>query len=131
MKGYSFLAEPDSGVAKDLCELIRLSDKRKYIVRDLDMREWTVFISFTSGNAPTSAFCEAHGTPAKVHLVVNLDLQAPDMYTWGCFYKGIHKLERVQGKVVPIYESLKSKLLSIAWKYDELLEVTSELNECE
>ena len=124
MKGYSFLVESDSAIAKDLCELIRISDRRKYIVSDLDKREWTVFISFTSGDMPTSAFCEAYGTPAKVQLIVNLDPWVPNMYTWGCFNRGIHKLETVRGAVEPVYESLKEKILSVAEKYESLIDST-------
>lgn len=121
MSGYSFQIERESELARSLCELIRCSDKNDIIVSDLDEREWNVYISFSSYGEPESAYCEAHGSPAKAQLIINLHSNhTTRMYTWGCFNRGVHKLVKAQGKAETIFDSLKSDLLNIADKYEEL-----------
>ena len=126
MKGYSFFVEGDTSIGKALSELVMLADKKSYIVSGFGQKGWSVFISYASYGDTTSAFCEAHGSPAKVQIIVNLDRTLPNMYTWGCFNKGFHKIEKVQGKAEPVFELLKEKFLSIADRYDELIESTTD-----
>ncbi len=120
MSGYSFKVEKESNLARALCDLIKYADKNDVIVTDLDKRDWNIYISFSSYGLPGSAYCEAYGTPAKAQLIINLYNHATKMYTWGCFNRGVHKLVKAQGKAESVFAFLKSELLNISEKYEEL-----------
>ena len=104
-------------------------EKKKYnLNNDIAQRPWFVTINFAAYGTPTTALCEAEGTPAKVQLVIDLYNDNSTSFVVGCFHLGYHIHMKCPKSLHETLNYITQELKGLAGLYENISTKIDRIN---